>query len=89
MPRLEDMMPGEKFDPARSQEAFRLAMSDHASMIVLPSLLASVRKTATHIKLEVSASGPDPYEDVAREESIRFFAQRKRYLPRIRKCFLL
>jgi hypothetical protein len=32
-------------------------MSDHASMIVLPSLLASVRKAATHIKLEVSAFG--------------------------------
>jgi hypothetical protein len=27
---------GEKFDPARSQEVFRVAMSDHASMIVLP-----------------------------------------------------
>jgi DNA-binding transcriptional LysR family regulator len=40
-------------------------MSDHASMIVLPSLLANVRKAATHIKLEVSASGAETYEDVA------------------------
>src|SRR5258707_3966195 len=40
-------------------------MSDHASMIVLPSLLAGVRKAATHIKLEVSASGAETYEDVA------------------------
>src|ERR1700741_3418649 len=53
VPRLEDMVRGEKFDPARSQEVFRVAMSDHASMIVLPSLLASLRKAATHIKLEV------------------------------------
>jgi DNA-binding transcriptional LysR family regulator len=59
------MVRGEKFDPARSQEIFRVAMSDHASMIVLPSLLASVRKTATHVKLEVSASGGGTYEDVA------------------------
>jgi DNA-binding transcriptional LysR family regulator len=65
MPRLEDMVRGEKFDPARSHEVFRVAMSDHASMIVLPSLLASVRKAATHIKLEVSASGAETYEDVA------------------------
>ncbi len=65
MPRLEDMVRGEKFDPARSQEIFRMAMSDHASMIVLPSLLASVRKVATHVKLEVSASGADTYADVA------------------------
>jgi DNA-binding transcriptional LysR family regulator len=65
MPRLEDMVRGEKFDPARSQEVFRVAMSDHASMIVLPSLLASVRRAATHVKLEVSASGSETYEDVA------------------------
>src|SRR5438105_14616176 len=65
MPRLEDMVRGEKFDPTRSQEVFRAAMSDHASMIVLPSLLASVRRTATHVKLEVSASGAETYEDVA------------------------
>jgi DNA-binding transcriptional LysR family regulator len=56
---------GEKFDPAQSREVFRLAMSDHASMIVLPSLLASVRKAATHIKLEVSASRADTFDDVA------------------------
>ena len=36
VPRLEDMVRGEKFDAARSQEVFRVAMSDHASMIVLP-----------------------------------------------------
>jgi DNA-binding transcriptional LysR family regulator len=65
MPRLEDMVRGEKFDPARSQEVFRVAMSDHASMIVLPSLLASVRRAATHVRLEVSASGAGTYEDVA------------------------
>jgi DNA-binding transcriptional LysR family regulator len=65
MPRLEDMVRGEKFDPAQSQEIFRVAMSDHASMIVLPSLLASVRKTANHVKLEVSASGGETHADVA------------------------
>jgi DNA-binding transcriptional LysR family regulator len=65
MPRLEDMVRGEQFDPARSQEVFRVAMSDHASMIVLPSLLASLRSAATHVRLEVSASGAETYEDVA------------------------
>jgi len=65
MPRLEDMVRGEKFNPAQSQEVFRVAMSDHASMIVLPSLMASVRKTAPHIRLEVSASGGETHEDVA------------------------
>jgi DNA-binding transcriptional LysR family regulator len=65
MPRLEDMVRGERFDPGRSQEVFRVAMSDHASMIVLPSLLASVRKAAPHIKLEVSASRAETYDHVA------------------------
>jgi DNA-binding transcriptional LysR family regulator len=65
MPRLEDMVRGEKFDPARSQEVFRVAMSDHASMIVLPALLASLRRAATHVKVEVSASGGETYEHVA------------------------
>jgi hypothetical protein len=37
MPRLEDLVRGEKVDPARSHEVFCVAMSDHASMIVLPS----------------------------------------------------
>jgi DNA-binding transcriptional LysR family regulator len=64
MPRLEDMVRGERFDPAQSQEVFRVAMSDHASMIVLPSLLASVRKAATHVKLEVSAARAETYADV-------------------------
>jgi hypothetical protein len=51
MPRLDDMVRGEKFDPARSQEVFRVAMSDHASMIVLlchslcPRFLPSHRLT--------------------------------------------
>src|SRR6201993_5456423 len=35
MRRLEDMVRGDKFDPARSQEIFRVAMSDHAAMITL------------------------------------------------------
>jgi len=52
---LESLMPGlriwceEKLRSSRSQEVFRVAMSDHASMIVLPSLLASVRRAATHV----------------------------------------
>jgi DNA-binding transcriptional LysR family regulator len=65
MPRIEHMVRGEKFDPVRSHEVFRIAMSDHASIILLPSLLASVRRAATHIRLEVSASQAETYEDVA------------------------
>jgi hypothetical protein len=65
MPRLEAMMRGEDFDPARSWERFRVAMTDHASMILLPSLAARVRRAATHVKLEVSTWRTQAYEDVA------------------------
>jgi DNA-binding transcriptional LysR family regulator len=65
MPRLEAMVRGEDFDPARSQERFRVAMTDHASMILLPSLAAGVRMAATHVRLEVSAWRTQAHEDVA------------------------
>jgi DNA-binding transcriptional LysR family regulator len=64
MPRLEAMVRGEEFDPARSQERFRVAMTDHASMILLPSLVARVRRAAAHVKVEVSAWRAQAYEDV-------------------------
>src|ERR1700732_3213882 len=65
MPRLEAIVRGEQFDPARSRERFRVAMTAHASMILMPSLVARVRRTAAHVKLEVSAWRAKAYEDVA------------------------
>src|SRR5215475_1051995 len=44
MPRLEAMVGGVEFDPARSQERFRVALTDNASTILLPSLVARVRR---------------------------------------------
>ena len=65
MPRLEGIVRGEEFDPARSQERFRVALTDHASTTLLPSLVSRLRKTAAHIKLEVSTWRTEAYEDVA------------------------
>jgi DNA-binding transcriptional LysR family regulator len=64
LPRLEGMVRGEEFDPARSQERFRVAMTDHATMILMPSLAARVRRTAAGVMVEVSAWYPQAYEDV-------------------------
>jgi hypothetical protein len=58
------MVGGVEFDPARSQERFRAALTDHASTILLPSLVARVRSAATHVKMEVSAWRSQAYEDV-------------------------
>jgi len=64
IPRFEAMVRGVEFDPARSQERFRVALTDHASTILLPSLAARIRRAAAHVKLEVSAWRTESYEDV-------------------------
>ncbi len=65
MPRLEAMVRGEDFNPARSQERLRVAMTDLASVILLPSLMQRLRRAAPHMKLEVSAWRTQAYEDAA------------------------
>jgi DNA-binding transcriptional LysR family regulator len=64
MGRLAAMVQGEEFYPARSQERFRVAMTDHGSTILLPALLERVRKAAPHARLEISAWSTQAYEDV-------------------------
>ena len=65
MPRLEAMVGGEEFVPAQSRERFRVALTDHASVILLPRLVALVRRTAASVKLEVTEWRTQSYEDVA------------------------
>jgi DNA-binding transcriptional LysR family regulator len=65
MPRLEAMVRGEQFDPARSQERFRVALTDHASVVLLPLLAARLRKAALGAKLELLSWRPQSWEDAA------------------------
>jgi DNA-binding transcriptional LysR family regulator len=65
MPRLEAMVRGTDFDPAQSRERFRVALTDHASTVLLPSLVARVRKVAPSVEVEVSPWRIQAYEDVA------------------------
>src|SRR5258707_2919632 len=65
MRRLETMVQGEEFSPARSQERFRVAMTDHGSTMLLPVLLQRIREAAPDARLEVSAWRTQAYEDVA------------------------
>ena len=64
MPRLEAMVRGQPFEPALSQERFRLALTDHASAVLMPPLWQSVRAAAAKVTLEVSAWHSRAYEDV-------------------------
>jgi DNA-binding transcriptional LysR family regulator len=64
LPRLEAMVRGDEFDPARSEERFRMALTDHACMVLLPSLVVHLREAAPRVRLEVSAWRTEAYEDV-------------------------
>jgi len=64
MPRLEAMVGGTDFDPAHSRERFRVALTDNASTILLPSLVSRLRRAAPHVKLEVSPWRTQAYEEV-------------------------
>ena len=65
LPRLVAMVQGEEFDPAQSRERFRVALTDNACMILMPPLMALVRRAATHANVEVSVWRTQTYEDVA------------------------
>lgn len=64
LPRLEAMVRGEEFHPARSQERFRLALTDHASMILMPLLVGNIRVGAPNVTIETSPWRDEAYDDV-------------------------
>jgi DNA-binding transcriptional LysR family regulator len=64
LPRLESMVRGEEFDPGRSQERFRLAVTDHASITLIPPLIRRIRIEAPDVRLEVSQWRERAYEAV-------------------------
>ena len=65
MPRLEAMVRGEEFDPARSHERFRVAMTDHGSMVLMPPLMERVRALAASVRVDASAWSDRVYEEIA------------------------
>jgi DNA-binding transcriptional LysR family regulator len=59
------MVQGEQFDPSRSRERFRLAMTDHAAMIILPALMYQIRAIAPNVRVETSAWNNQRYDELA------------------------
>jgi DNA-binding transcriptional LysR family regulator len=55
----------EQFDPARSQDRFRVAMTDHAAMVLMPPLMERIRTAAANVTVEASAWNDRVYDDVA------------------------
>lgn len=65
LPRLEAMVRGEEFRPEISEERFRVALTDHASMILMPPLLRKIRAEAPKVKIVTSPWGNQSYDDLA------------------------
>ena len=65
LPRLEQFWKGESFSPASVQGRIRLAMTDYAAAVVLPSLLAVVGREAPGVTLEVIPWHERSYEDLS------------------------
>ena len=65
MPRLEAILRGEEFDPARSQERFRVAVTDHASIVLMPPLVEQIRTIAANVIVDASAWNDRVYEGIA------------------------
>jgi DNA-binding transcriptional LysR family regulator len=64
MPRLEAMVKGEKFDSARSQARFRVAMTDHAATVLMPPLVSRIRKAGMNVDVHAFAWNDRIYEEV-------------------------
>jgi DNA-binding transcriptional LysR family regulator len=62
--RLEAMVQEEEFCPARSQEHFRVAMTDHGTTMLMPPLMERIRSAATNVRIEESAWNDRVYDDV-------------------------
>jgi DNA-binding transcriptional LysR family regulator len=64
LPRIEAMVRGESFDPALSRDRFRVAMTDHASMVLMPPLMERIRTTAVNMTIETLSWRDGAYDDV-------------------------
>jgi DNA-binding transcriptional LysR family regulator len=64
LPRLETMLRGRGFDPASSRDRFRLTMTDHAAVVLLPGLVKRVSAQAPNVRIELLPWSDSRFEDV-------------------------
>jgi len=52
--------PGGEFDPATARRRFRILCEDYLSVVLMPQLLARIRREAPGVDLDLAERGPDP-----------------------------
>lgn len=57
--QMRQLMGSQPFDPTRERHAFRLAMSDYAALVLLPHLMAVLRRQAPNVDLIISQASRD------------------------------
>jgi DNA-binding transcriptional LysR family regulator len=65
LPRVEAMVRGSGFDPSTSEQRFRIALTDHASTVLLPPVVSRVRRAAPRATIDVAVWSTRSYEDAA------------------------
>ena len=63
LPRITAMVRGEAFETEKSREKIRLALTDYASMVLLPALARRMRTYAPNMTLEVVGWHDRVYDD--------------------------
>jgi len=61
---VEAMLRGRGFDPASSHDRFRITMTDHAAVVLLPGLVERVNTQAPNVRIEVFPWTDSRFEDV-------------------------
>jgi DNA-binding transcriptional LysR family regulator len=64
LPRIAAMIRGEAFETEKSREKIRLALTDYASMVLLPALARRMRTHAPNMTLEVVGWHDRVYDDI-------------------------
>ena len=64
LPRIAAMIRGEAFETKKSREKIRLALTDYASMVILPALARRMRTHAPNMTLEVVGWHDRVYDDI-------------------------
>jgi DNA-binding transcriptional LysR family regulator len=68
MVETDTIFSGNAFDPVNSSQLVRIATSDYASRILLPSLILALRQKAPNMRLRAVPMGPNMLEQLATGE---------------------
>jgi len=64
LPRIEEAVRGREFEPSKTQQRFRVSMTDYASLTVLPRLTAHLAAVAPGIAVEAVIRDDRLWEDL-------------------------